>query len=120
MVVPERRVVQPPLPKPIMPVKGTTILPSAGTNTPCVPVESGLDPAAVAVAEAFLVELEVPKRVKFTPSQLATDVGGSRRAWQRECEIGNIDAVRLPGGWIVPWHRLVKYFAKRQNVVESN
>lgn len=99
-----------------MPTRGETVLPSPDTTTPEVPVSV----EALTVAETLLTELGVPRRVKFTPSQLAQDVGGSTRGWQRECELGNVGAVRMVGGWVVPWHRLVVYVAARQNIVESN
>lgn len=99
-----------------MPVIGTTVLPSPETATPDVPVGE----PALAIAEELLAQLQVPHRVKFTPSQLSQDIGGSTRSWQRECEIGNIGAVHVPGGWIVPWKRLVTYVAQRQNIVETN
>jgi len=57
--------------------------------------------------------------VRFTPSQLARDIGGSARAWQRECERGEIGAVRTSAGWIVSWQQLVRYVAIRQNVVPA-
>jgi hypothetical protein len=102
---------------PVSRVCGTTVvLPSDDTNTPDVPVSA----EALYVAESFLSEIGVPRRVKFTPSQLAEDVGGSKRGWQRECELGNIGAARLVGGWVVPWSRLVAYVAVRQNIVESD
>lgn len=103
-----------------MPVKGATVLPSDDTSTPDVPLEPAINPEALAIAERLLSEFGVPRRVRFTPSQLAQDVGGSTRAWQRECEIGNIGAVHSVGGWIVSWHRLVAYVARRQNIVEMN
>lgn len=81
---------------------------------------SDVAPEVIAIAERLLYELAVPHRPKFTPSQLAQDVGGSERGWQRECELGNIGAVRVVGGWIVPWQRLVVYFAQRQNLVNWN
>ena len=97
--------------------RGNTVLPSEDTSTPDVPVPAHV----LLVAESLLMELGVPRRVKFTPSQLAMDVGGSTRGWQRECEIGNIGAVHVVGGWLVPWSRLVAYVAQRQNiVVEGN
>lgn len=99
-----------------MPTRGTLVLPSENTNTPDVPVSA----EALTVAEHLLSELQVPHRVKFTPSQLAQDVGGSTRGWQRECEMGNIGAVRVVGGWVVPWQRLVRYVAQRQNIVDQN
>lgn len=79
-----------------------------------------VDPAARAIAEQLLEELEVPRRVKFTPSQLARDVGGTARSWQRACELGQIGAVRIPGGWLIPWSRLVSYFATHQRLVSKN
>jgi hypothetical protein len=78
------------------------------------------NPQALALAELMLSELGVPRRVKFTPSQLASDVGGSARAWQRACELGEIGAVRAIGGWLIPWTRLVRFIAARQNLVEMN
>lgn len=99
-----------------MPVAGNTVLPSENTSTPDLPVCA----EAVSIAHDLLLELGVPRRVKFTPSQLASDVGGSTRGWQRACELGEIGAVRIVGGWVVPWERLVKYVAQRQNIVENN
>lgn len=93
------------------------VLPSRDTGTPVLPEPSD---AAMAVALALMDKLKVPHRVKFTPSQLARDVGGTARAWQRECSLGNIVAVRVPGGWLVPYDFLVRYFAERQNVVSNN
>lgn len=98
-----------------MPVCGTIVLPSEETKTPVY-----LDPAADAVALQILRDLDVPQRPKFTPSQLAQDVGGKARSWQRACQLGDIEAVYLPGGWIVTWRGLVRFFARRQNVVEMN
>jgi hypothetical protein len=97
-----------------MPVCGTVVQPSEDTNTPV------LDPAAEAVALRILRDLEVPHRPKFTPSQLASDVGGKARSWQRACQLGEIEAVLLPGGWVVTWGGLVRFVARRQNVVELN
>lgn len=82
--------------------------------------DHSIDPDALAVAEQLLQELGVPRRVKFTPNQLAADVGGSARGWRRECELRAIGAVRIPGGWVIPYARLVAYFAARQNVVALN
>lgn len=96
-------------------VCGTLVLPSEDTATPVHP----LDPAAEAVAIQILKDLEVPRRVKFTPSQLADDVGGKARSWQRACQLGEIGAVRIPGGWLVPWPSLVRYVAEHQNVSEN-
>lgn len=79
-----------------------------------------LDPAAEAVALQLLDELGVPRRRKFTPTQLAQDVGGRARSWQRACQLGEIAAVRIPGGWLVTWRALVLYFAEHQNVVSMN
>src|ERR1700694_1455204 len=90
-----------------------------GTSAPADSVESVTE-VALAAAETILSQLRVPRRVKFTPSQLADDVGGTARAWQRECKLGNLGAVRVPGGWLVPWRQLVLYFAERQNLVSLN
>jgi hypothetical protein len=98
-----------------MPVCGTLVQPSKDTNTPVY-----VDAAAEAVALQILREMDVPRRPKFTPSQLAQDVGGKARSWQRACQLGEIDAVHLPGGWVVTWHGLVRFFARRQNQVEMN
>lgn len=100
-----------------MPVSvcGTIVLPSEDT---CTPVH--VDPAAEAVALQILSDLNVPHRPKFTPTQLAADVGGKARSWQRACQLGEIEAVHLPGGWVVSWSGLVRFVARRQNVVEMN
>lgn len=97
-------------------VCGTLVLPSEDTNTPV----HELDPAAEAVALKILRDLEVPKRPKFTPSQLAQDVGGKMRSWQRACQLGEIEAVHIPGGWVVSWQALVVYVARHQNIVSMN
>ncbi len=81
---------------------------------------ASIDVAAEAVAIRILHDLEVPRRVKFTPSQLAQDVGGTARSWQRACQLGEIGAVRIPGGWLVTWRELVAYMARHQNVVSTN
>jgi hypothetical protein len=97
-----------------MPVRGMYILRSEDTLT------SGIDPAALAVAEQMLIERGVPKRAKgFSPSQLAQDVGGSTRSWQRKCEDGDIEAADLCG-WSVTWPALVRYVAAKQNMIDGN
>lgn len=96
-------------------VCGTVVLPSEDTETPVYH-----DPAAEAVALQILKDLDVPRRKRFTPSQLAQDVGGKARTWQRACRLGEIEAVHIPGGWLVTWPGLVRFVARNQNVVERN
>lgn len=99
-----------------MPTRDHLVRPSPDTHTPVLPEPSD---AATAIALALMDELKIPRRLKFTPSQLAEDVGGTARSWQRECALGNIGAIHVAGGWIVPYDRLVQYIAKRQNIVIS-
>jgi hypothetical protein len=89
------------------------VLPSKDTNTPV----HDLEPEAEAVALRILKDLEVPQRVRFTPAQLAEDVGvGTPRSWQRACQLGIIEAVHFPGGYLISWRALVAYVAEHQNV----
>lgn len=89
-----------------------------GTSAQPDSVEAA-DPS-IRVAEQLLAEMGVPRRRRFTPSQLAQDLGGTTRSWQRACRLGEIGAVHIPGGWITTWQQLVTYLADRQNLVSRN
>ena len=94
-----------------MPVRSDVVLPDTFSE---------IDPAALAVALRMLAERGVPQRSKgFTPSQLAQDVGGSARSWQRKCADGEIEAADLCG-WKVTWPALVRFVAAKQSVIDEN
>jgi hypothetical protein len=71
----------------------------------------GLDPAAVAVAEALLSRRHLPERKEWTPALLSIDLGCDERTWQRRCERGELWAIREGRGYVVLREWIVRYYA---------
>lgn len=79
-----------------------------------------VEPTVEAAVLRFLEELGVPKRPRFSPTHLAQDLGGTERTWQRHCRLGDIEACRLPGGWVVTPRALIAFLARRHNLASLN
>ena len=67
-----------------------------------------------------LEDFKVPIKPRYLIAHLAQYLGGSVRAWQREVQLGNLRAVKLPGGWAIPRPELERYFKENQFFVNDN
>jgi hypothetical protein len=107
-----------------MPVRGTLVTPSPDTGIPepdalLSPILSTLsdeEREMLPVAREHLI----PIKPRYYISQLSEWLGGSIRSWQRECELGNLEAIRLPGGWAVSCSALLRYLRARHNLMSMN
>lgn len=90
-----------------MPIRGTAVLPSEDTATPETPVPADvlLTPADFGIA---------PRRMPFTPAELAPHFNVSARTIQRMIEDGRIRALMVGGVYKIPYSEVVMWFLRQQ------